>query len=155
MRIGTLLVAALIVSPISSCGASLATSGILSAQAAVDGGGLAAMVTAGLVIAFMATLVSVLFVLAALVVLALPLTVALDKIGASPLPRDLALLAIVAGASALLYPVSLDWYQGEGWIFPIYAAVAGLVWIAALRWIDRRKQAVDQAASAPTGTEPA
>ena len=35
------------------------------------------------------------------------------------------------------------------------AAVALLVWIAALRWIDRRKQAVDQAASAPTGTEPA
>ena len=61
----------------------------------------------------------------------------------------------IAGASALLYPVSLDWYQGEGWIFPIYAAVAGLVWIVALRWIDRRKQAVDQAASAPTGTEPA
>lgn len=155
MRIGTLLTAALIVTPISSCAASLATSGILSAQATADGGGLAAMATVALVVAFMATVVSLLFVLVALVLLAMPLTLLLDRIGASPVVRDLVLLAITGGASALLYPFSVEWYQGEGWIFPIYSAVAGLVWIAALRWIDRRKRPVDQAGSGPTATGPA
>ena len=154
MKIGTLLLAALIVAPLSSCGASLAMSAVVTAEAAT-GGAFGELVSVALVVAVMATIVSMFFVLAALVLLAVPLTWLLGRSGASPLPRDLALLAIVAGASALLYPVSLDWYQGEGWIFPIYAAVAGLVWIAALRWIDRRKQADDQAVSAPIGTEPA
>jgi hypothetical protein len=139
LKASSLLIAALIVTPLASFTGSLIVSGSL---VAVDDMGGARPVSDGILalvmITIIATLVSLLFVLAALLLLALPTTLALDRLGLAAQSRNLILLAIGAGAAFLLYPISRGSDPAQGWIFPAYALVSAVLWVLALYRMDRR-----------------
>ena len=136
LKLTRLVIAALIVAPLASLIASLIFSGTLAFISPVDDVGSA--IIGVLTIAAVATIVSVLFVFAALLLLALPLTFVLVRLGVPALTRNLILLAIGAGAAVLLWPVSRGTYDGQAWIFPTYALVAAFLWVMALRRMERR-----------------
>lgn len=139
-----LLVVSLIVGPLSSCGSSLIVAGgsmvVGGAQSAApfDTAGIAAF--AFLFIAVMATIVSLLFVIAALWLLALPLTLLFTRVGIGAATRDLALLAVAAAAAVPLWLASAAAYEGQGWILPVYALASAILWVIALHHIERRNR---------------
>ena len=83
------------------------------------------MIMGVLFVAAISTIVAFPVVLAALLVLGLPLTVLLDRRQVAPVARDLVLLAVAAIASLLLAaPFYSPADPSSGWIFPLYAVAA-------------------------------
>lgn len=137
MSLGRLLLAALLVSPIASCGASLIVAGTSATGPMEPGIALAAF----LFLTVMATMVSLLFVLAALLVIALPLSLLLNGLGVPAIARDLILLAVAGAAGYLLSPLSAQAYEGHAWIYMTYCLTSAMLWILALRFVSRRSPA--------------
>ncbi|MGZ8328646.1 MAG: hypothetical protein ACXWUV_14165 [Allosphingosinicella sp.] len=138
-----LLVTALIVAAISSLGASLIlwvamvllTSGDSAAPSAGD---VPEMIMGVLFIALISTIVAFPIVLAALLLLALPLTVLLVRHRVTPVARNLILLAVAAAAALLsAAPFYSPADPSSGYIFPLYAVAAGILWVLALHRLER------------------
>lgn len=136
LTLGKLLVASLIVAPMSSCGGSLIVAGGVAATSpGVESVGQG--IFAALFVLVIATIMSLFVVIAALWLIALPLTLILARRGVAQGPRDLILLGVAAGASLLLWPASVYMNQGSGWILPVYAMASAGLWVVALRYFDQ------------------
>lgn len=139
-----LLVTALAVAALTSVIAStvvwvvsgiVATAGDGGVRSAGDVGGI---IMGMLVFAFISVLVSFPVVLAALLLLALPLTLFLTRRHASVVARNLMLLAVAVAVTLLL--VASSWTGTlAGWdlILPSYALTGGILWILGLRRLER------------------
>lgn len=142
---GRLLIASLIVGPLSSCGGSLVVAGGVAFMAVRQPGDEFSTSSDFAVFVFgfylvMATIVSLLFVIFALLLIALPLTLLLSRLGAGVVARDAALLGVGIVAAVLLWPASVSMHEGEGWVLPAYALVSAMAWVMALHHIERRNR---------------
>jgi phosphoglycerol transferase MdoB-like AlkP superfamily enzyme len=143
MTFGRLLIIALLVTPAASCGASLIAGGAIVAS--LDGEvGAGQIVGGALFFGFFATMVSILIVLAALAIIAVPLTLLLQKLNASPLLRDVALIAVAALISAIFLILAVGEDNGFAWILVTYAVTTALLWVAGLRIAERRQRRLPQ-----------
>ena len=147
LSIGRLLIAVLIAAPLASLLASLVLSGGLVILS--PGENLGDAILGALVIGAVSAIVSFPFVLGALLLIALPLTLLLVRRGVAPRTRNLIGLAVGAGIAALLW-LALDQAPeaaaneggpGPGVLLAIYAVVATIVWVAVVSWLERRKAA--------------
>lgn len=136
LTLGKLLIASLIVAPMSSCGGSLIVAGGVAATSpGVESVGQG--IFAALFVLVIATIMSVFGVIIALWVIALPLTLILAQRGVAQGPRELILLGVAVGAALLLWPASVYVNQGSGWILPVYALASAGLWVIALRYLDQ------------------
>ena len=92
--------------------------------------------------AMLATVISFFFVLAALLLIAWPLTRAADRLGVGVPGRSLTLLGVGTGIGALLWLV-LDrplsgGDLGFGAVFAIYSVVAAIVWTLVVNRLERK-----------------
>jgi hypothetical protein len=138
-----LLVTALAVAALASFVASLILWSAMAFLPSGDAVGPAAgdvpeMLMGVVFVGAISTIVAFPVVLAALLLLALPLTFMLDRRRVAPVARDLILLAAAAFAALLMAaPLYSRADPSSGWMFPLYAVTAGIFWVVALRRLER------------------
>ncbi|WP_114954690.1 hypothetical protein [Sphingosinicella terrae] len=135
MSLGRLLVAVVLVSPVSSCGGSLFAVASELSRAGAGPGYSSDTIVATFVIA---AIVSFVIIFAALLVAALPLTMLLDRFGMPGLARDALLVALATGA-AIWFVSSLGATFRPAWPVGLaYGLLTSLLWVAAIRRLSPR-----------------
>jgi hypothetical protein len=133
-----LFLAALIIAPVSSCGGSLFA---VSTELA-HGPGAGAYSSDTVFVTFMIVAgIAFVVILAALLLVALPLTLLMNRFGAPSLLRD-ALLIVLAVAGATGFLVSLGQAFPGAWQIGLgYGLLTALLWIFAVRLLTRPRAA--------------
>ena len=140
MSLGRLIVAALLVSPVASCGGSLLAVGSEISRASAGPGYSSNTIIATFVIA---AIVSFVIIIAALLFAALPLTMLLDRLGLPGIARDAFLVALGSGA-AIWFVGSLGVAFRPAWPVGLaYGLLTSVSWVVAVRWVSHRPPAAD------------
>lgn len=136
MSFGRLFVAALLVSPVASCGGSLfAVASEMSRAPDVSGYSADTVVATFVIVG----IVSFVIVLAALLLVALPLTILMDRFDLPALVRDGLLIALGNGA-AIAFVHSLGQTFRPAWQVGLaYGLLTSLLWIVAVRRLSPRR----------------